>query len=113
MIEWFTHANEKPMTIKILKVDFRKGTRQNCGECPVARGCLRAARPLGYDQVRVTQAAVDFWRSGARFGTLARRDVPLAARVVITDFDFGAVPKSDFEPFEFEIEDLPRAQGSV
>ena len=111
------------MKIKILKIDFRKGARGDCGTCPVARGCLRASRPLGYDYVRVSGSTVDFWRGGARYETLRRRDLPNAAQVVIADFDVFthvsplkghyAAPRSDFDPFQFEIEDLPRAQGSV
>ena len=106
------------MTIKILKTDFKKGKRGHCVTCPVARGCLRSSRSLGYDQVMVTGLGVDFWRRGARHGTLARRELPNAVQVVIADFDaythvsplkgHYTVPVSHFDPFQFEIEDLPR-----
>ena len=103
------------MTIKVLKIDFRKGKRAQCGKCPVALGCLRASRLLGYDEVSVSGAGIDFWQRGARHGTLARRDLPNEAQRLIVDFDhadaFGKlIPKSDFAPFQFEIEDLPRVR---
>ena len=50
------------MKIKILKIDFRKGKRRECGTCPVALGCLRAAKPLGYTSVIVLpRGARFFW----------------------------------------------------
>ena len=52
------------MKIKILKIDFRKGERWKCNTCPVARGCLRAAKPLGYTDVSVNRGTAVFWQHG-------------------------------------------------
>ena len=99
------------MTIKILKVDFRKGARRKCDKCPIARGCLRAARPFGYTDVSVNRDYAVFWKHD-RGHLAAMRVLPNAARVAIDRFDMGlvgpAIPKSHFKPLEFEIEDLPR-----
>ena len=108
------------MTIKILKIDFRKGKRRECGTCPVALGCLRAAKPLGYTSVIVLpRGARFFWaKPTGGPGRSVWRDLPAAAQVAIRDFDSYSpvefrsgpvyIPRSDFAPFEFEIEDLPR-----
>ena len=102
------------MKIKILKIDFRKGERRECGTCPVARGCLRAAKPLGYTSVVVlARSARFFWRApmGTMGGRSVRRALPPSARGAIRRFDHDRnISKSDFQPFEFEIEDLPRMQ---
>ena len=129
MLECFTPANEKPMKIKILKIDFRKGERRHCATCPIARGCLRAAKPLGYTSVIVSAGADSalanfFWRGPSGLLSVRLRGLPNAALVSIKDFDrsgpgklslagAGTIPRSHFKPFEFEIEDLPRVQGNV
>ena len=86
VILYFTNANEQPMTIKILHIDFQEGTRRHCDTCPVARGCLRAARPLGYVRAAVYPKMVVFRKPG---GKGVRRELPLTARVAIKDFDKG------------------------
>ena len=78
-----------------------------CSRLPAGR------QALGYDEVSVSGSAVDFWRRGARHGTLARRDLPNSAQRAIRYFDCDAFPRSHFEPFEFPIEDLPRVKGNV
>ena len=96
------------MTIKILKIDFREGRRRHCYKCPVARGCLRAAQPLGYTDISVFSSRAGFHKPD---GEEVRRDLPPVALEVIDRFDlYSNTPRSDFEPFEFEIEDLPRCE---
>ena len=123
------------MTIKILKIDFRKGERGQCNTCPITRGCLRAAKPLGYTVVRVGPVRVTFFSPYDFYGVV--RDLPPSARGAIRRFDsydvvplfydsdpeidggpttrrrVATTPKSHFDPFEFEIEDLPRVKGKV
>ena len=97
------------MKIKILQIDFRTGQRRKCDACPVARGCLRAAKPLGYTSVTVHTCGMAVFRQSGNEMEGVRRYLPDSALEAIRRFDsYDAIPKSHFAPFEFEIDDLPR-----
>ena len=108
------------MTINVLGTDFRRGERCAASSCPIARACLRAAQPLGYEGVSVTREDIKFWFALGSDFTL--RKMPPAVAAIVERFDavdFKAERRKrykpvharrSFPPFQFEIKDLPRVR---
>ena len=108
------------MKIKVLKADFLRGERCVASSCPIARACLRAARPLGYEAVSVSRKDIKFWFAFCSKFTL--RKMPPVPSAIVERFDavdFKAERRKrykpvharrSFPPFQFEIPDLPRVR---
>ena len=108
------------MTIKVFKADFLRGERCVASSCPIARACLRAAQPLGYEEVSVSREDIKFWFAlGSEFTLRKMPSVPSAIVERFDAVDFKVERRQrykpvharrSFPPFQFEIKDLPRVR---
>ncbi len=92
------------LKVNVLPTDIRKGWRDNCLKCPVARAAIRAFAPLmkGISGFGVLVYHRDIWVVDDPLNSRAsyRLDTPKKVRKFIINFDTSKGPK---EPFSFTL----------